>query len=334
MFRGGVFGAWCWLALVLHEARSLLLSGHTHLESDSKLAAHQKPKAPTVVIGGFGDSGTRGAKAMLDSLGLRMCSKIFEETGDNLPTAIGIQEGTREHIAKMLANGNGEVSLKAYRNSKADFKAVLEAQKQGVAQTYRCLDDDSEVPWGFKNPWQLAAWPVTEFAFKNETKLIAVMRDPRDVCTSEGDNSYMDYLCDAVLGKRCRGERDCYSFWAKFHASFVDHYSSAGNVKLVRIEDLVMPEPTEQKPRASVKCLLDFIGLPSNAGAIKESLGVLHEHVDAYMGHHYKASAFQRFIRTTITRFHSDPTVQATMSRFGYDPKAFHLMQHDVPIMC
>merc|ERR1719277_2926356 len=135
----------------------------------------------------------------------------------------------------------------------------------------------------------------------------------------------MTYPCGSVLGRPCSGEKDCYSFWAKFHFNLLAEYGSQGNVKLVRIEDLVVPEPASKEARATAKCMLEFVSLSASKKSIEDALLTMHGHRGAYMGHHYGANWLQRSLRVAQTRWHADPLVREMMLRFGYNPKAFQL---------
>mmetsp|Transcript_35999 Transcript_35999/g.64707 ORF Transcript_35999/g.64707 Transcript_35999/m.64707 type:complete len:346 (+) Transcript_35999:52-1089(+) len=296
---------------------------------------------PDVIIAGIGNSGTRGVKQLMETLGLRMCKDI-NENEDNIETSFSTNSWVLDQLTRLISEGR-KLSVEAYEKYPDSFQRLLMWQREKVAATYHCAlpNSDEHAIWGFKNPSQLYMWPVTHLAYAGRTKLLLVTRDPRDICTAENQNQF-EAFCPGLLGRACSGESDCYSFWARVWSDVLAEFVPKGNVKLVRIEDLAVREPA--MVRSKVRCILNYAGLtappssssnPSllsfeptqiNDDVIEKSLIPIHEHSSSFMGHHYNATDQDRREHVALTSNHNDPLVKQMMLRLGYDPKEFALL--------
>lgn len=304
--------------------------------------------APNLVIAGVGNSGTRGVKDLMQKLGLQMCYDV-NDSQDNMKTDPGFHPKVRKALKSLLEGDGGRISLAAYQRDSPQFQSLVSWQEKAVAETARCAREGSHAgPWGFKNPQQLYLWPISKHLYGDRSKLLLVARDPRDICSSRNQIQFNTY-CESLLGRRCGGESDCYSFWAKLNSDFLDENANTDSVRLVRIEDLAVPEP--EVSRARVECLLDFSGLRQRQGEIGRlwsrgrrllfgdddiatAVSTIHAHSKSYMGRHYGASDADRKSRVEFTSKHQDPLVRKTMLRLGYDPDSFSLLQPRESTVC
>lgn len=316
----------------LHFGAGLLLR-----PADLKRSSADAP----IIIAGVGDSGTRGVKELMEKLGVDMCWDT-NDSQDNQRTDPLLHPKVIQHLKNILRHKH-RISLSAYQEDASSFQALVRWQKQQVSSTYRCAQSFAVKPalWGFKNPQQLYMWPISEYAFGGNSRLLVVLRDPRDICTSRNQNQFKMY-CDSVLGRPCANdEDDCYSFWAKLFSDFLDEHSMKDTVKFVRIEDLSVSDPALS--RRTVQCLLSFANIEERSSLfssllsylptalagpdeIQHALEPLHAHRSSYLGWHYNATEESRMAHVRHTKDHHDPLVQETMLRLGYDPNSFKLL--------
>lgn len=288
--------------------------------------------APTLIVGGLCDSGTRGVKTLVEAMGLRMC-RIVNDSEDNMYTA-SILSNVEHSIIAMLYNGHGEFSVRSYRKSPRAFYHVAHWLAGRTLKTRGCVDPNTSkrLQWGFKNPQQSLIFPVSEYLFENRTKLLLVVRDPRDICTARNQRMF-DTFCSSILGRVC-DSTDCYSFWAKLHKNMLSAYSDSGIVKAVRIESLVSPISPGTVVRQTAECISSFAGLQPDENKIGSVLNTMSEHRDAYMGHHYGQTSRDRDELVNATRNHHDPLVGDVMKQFGYSPDEFMLIKPSAGIVC
>lgn len=315
------------------------------MPAQSNTQAGSPGSVPSLIIAGVGGSGTRGVADLMENLGLHMCEYV-NAAQDNLDTDPSEHPGIKEKLKRLLHVGGHRISVEAYQQDPATFKELVAWQKQQVERTRMCsiwqMNEDGI--WGFKNPQQLYLWPMSQYAYGNQSRLLLVVRDPRDVCSSHNHHQFNDY-CESVLGRTCVGESDCFSFWAKVHSELLDGKAAQGTLTFVRIEDLSVPEPSVA--RARVECMLSSAGMAKAAGfssylnsflnipdKIETALRPVHAHSTSYMGQHYGASDEERHRLIKLTSEHKDALVRKTMLRLGYSPEAFALSKPQEAVFC
>mmetsp|Transcript_24251 Transcript_24251/g.46054 ORF Transcript_24251/g.46054 Transcript_24251/m.46054 type:complete len:342 (+) Transcript_24251:86-1111(+) len=299
---------------------------------------------PPVIIAGIGDSGTRGVKELMQTLGLRMCNEV-NENQDNIRTSFMRESEMLHGILHLIRAADSTLSANYQRNVDA-FQHLLAWQKRHLEATKDCAlrtSKDANAVWGLKNPAQLYMWPITEHAYANRSKLLLVVRDPRDICTSSNKEQF-NAFCESLIGRPCEYESDCYSFWAKVWYDVSEHFVPNGNVKLVRIEDLAVPEPAVARPK--VECMLEFAGLGTHSDQsrtfhsymkqrdVEKALDQVHHHSSTYMGRRHGATAWYRKYLASHTKHHKDPLVKQMMLHLGYDPSSFKLLEPKEAAMC
>jgi len=235
---------------------------------------------PAVIITGICDSGTRGVTDALMNLGLKVCKKtLHPHTLDSDLT----NPFTKIH--KILASSEG---LHFKKQEKADlFEEAVTFEREAAKKTRQCIDEESGTStglWGYKNPDHIFLLPVLDKAFNHTAKYLIVARDPRDVCTAENQIQYNTWGKQVLQGQT----DDCYQFWAMTWKEVLDNYGSSNAVKVVRIEDLVMPDPSRSTiSKKTLRRTLRFIGISPKPRRIKAKLKQMHKFAGEYMVHHY-----------------------------------------------
>jgi len=296
-------------------------------------------RPPNAVIVGLGDSGTRGVKTALESCGLHFCD-YTNPSGDNSYT-------THSHhfIRSMLEASDGEANNPDGYERSERFETAVTGEVKGASKTYECMleryapSQGEDVAWAYKNPAHFMQLPVMDAAFQKQAKFLAVSRDPRDICTGDNQNQLGKFgnlvLKDGWVDKRLNKENggasnrktfrrqqakrhDCPLYWAKVWNASMSNYNDE-RLKVVRIEDLVVPNPTKRSRSFSVmRCVLNHVELASPSSTVLSALRSMHKFRVAYLGerldHKKKASLEGEF----ATRF-DEPLIHEMMEEIGYN---------------
>ena len=248
-------------------------------------SSHVPP--PKVVIAGIGDSGTRGVRNLLYKLGVQMCS-IVNPASDNECSML-----PHNNIYSLLACTRGHVSASGYATCGKAFTAAVDAEADGVARSWHCLGDRSERLWGFKNPRHVYLLPVIEHLYAAATMPILVARDPRDVCTGSNTGQFNEL-------RRYGRYNDCFAWWASTWSDILEG-DGAKRFVIVRIEDLVLPEPrADGASMAVVHCLAKHAKLGDiNTTTALSELQVMHGFAGSYGGSRHSSSTRQALITRT-----------------------------------
>mmetsp|Transcript_67030 Transcript_67030/g.196013 ORF Transcript_67030/g.196013 Transcript_67030/m.196013 type:complete len:371 (+) Transcript_67030:74-1186(+) len=291
--------------------------------------------APDIVIMGFGDSGTRGVKKIMHALGLAMCH-IINNSGDNLLT-----EKTHAYIPELLQAAKGQVSsARGYMSSK-DFLNVVQAELFWANKTLQCAMGDrglsgeslpTDVKWGFKNPKHIYMLPVMDVAFHGKQNMLAVARDPRDLCTAHNQRQF-HHFGDIVLRNssiKNRGTR-CLEFWSAVWTSVLQEYAHNEKFLIVRIEDLVIHDPTtSRKSYETLGRVVELAGISPSTDDMLKQLEIAHRHKDSYMGNHYGKSKEDRKREEESTASASH-RVHEVMLAIGYNVTHYGLTRPQHP---
>lgn len=342
-------------------------------------AFHGDAKSPDLVIFGMGGSGTRGVKEMMQHLGILTCHAA-NAAGDNVHTM-----GSHTYIKDLLLAAEGHVSeMKGYMSSKV-FHEAVQAEVTGAQNTLDCVikdnglsveDNATVFKWGYKNPRHLFVLPVVDKAFRGEQKMLAVARDPRDLCSGRNQGQYHLYgdFVKAPTGfedvrssermntsafsdehsalqirlgiagdaatwisyKRQNPQwkthiSDCMLFWSHVWSSILQEYKQRENFLVVRIEDLVIHEPTpSSKSYETLRHLMDYVNVSSRADQMLQELSIAHSHTNSYMGHHYNVS--QEYVNTLEREVASyNGPVHETMKALGYGVEHYGMVKPTHP---
>mmetsp|Transcript_39522 Transcript_39522/g.114053 ORF Transcript_39522/g.114053 Transcript_39522/m.114053 type:complete len:349 (-) Transcript_39522:91-1137(-) len=306
---------------------------------------------PSIVLGGIGDSGTSAVISAIQRLGLVHCKKhnVWEEPESAGMTPDGFKRV--DIIRGMLELGHFKMTQAAYQTYPMMWEKSLEyvlhlARMEGECIQKQWLNegklDQAPASWGFKEPhfgWLL---PSMDAAYELRTKYLIIARDPRDVCNGLLQDQFQSY-----------GEQlwitDCYIWWAKYWNELLNRYESTARLKVLRIEDLVVPDPTQGSSSFDVlQCVLNFAGLASDTSAVMNVLTKFHSVLDApgpldknmmhelegfhnysshYLGHRFgqTGEALRELERKVAN--HTDPILRNSMLRLGYNFTNFGLLK-------
>jgi len=302
-----------------------------------KYQIHGKAATPTpnVVIVGIGDSGTRGVKLMMQHLGISMCSQT-NATEDNALT-----KPAHQYIPSLLEAANGRISKEGYMSSTVFNKAVL-AESAGAQNTLDCIIEDmglknASLPisfkWGFKNPRHAYLMPVMDVAFHSKHKVVMVARDFRDLCTADNTGQYGTYG-EIVLGELVdeKSLAQCMRFVASVWASVLQEYGDNENFLVVRIEDLVMPDPkASNTSQLILKRIMEHAAdISPSTEQLQEELKEPHAHRDSFMGHHYGMTLAERTTLEIKTASYTGE-VHEMMKALGYHTHHYGLIDPSHP---
>jgi len=282
---------------------------------------------PSVVIVGFGDSGTRAVKDTFEFLGVKFSPLQDPDAGDNWASVINDM-----YTPLLLSAGQGKISREGYSKD-----PLLWAQAQGsVANsiwltfggiaTQLGLDMVDSVPWGLKSPGQMYMLPVYDAVLKDSGRYLFVARDPRDFCAVDPGgihNATQKEL--AWFGQYKAGTNngtDCFGFWASGMQDVFDLYENDSRLGILRIEDLVMPDPAVDKSSTHIlNSLADFAGVPrpSSEDALRW-LTQQHSFSGSYMGQHYNLNDKNRSEIEANFSMHvkEHPGERALLDKLGY----------------
>jgi len=318
---------------------------------------------PDVVIVGFGDSGTRGVTAMLEHLGLSVCNHTYPDTMDNTLTF-----PVHDLIPELLKDAGGLVSNRArYKNSSVMPRAA-HMEQQNARRTLECILEgqglhEDAMPrgfrWGFKNPKHVYVMPVMDEAFQGKQQVLAVARDPRDLCTAENQGQFdlygssvaapsrrleLDKLIRlpenwVALGRGSRStipnmsepvdaqrpHKKCMEFWAAVWASVLLEYGHRNNFRVVRIEDLVIHDlAVSNTSRNVLKGMMEYIGISAGSQGMQKELRKGHAYRNSYMGHHNGLTMASRRDLEKETASYVGP-VHTIMEALGYEIQHYGL---------
>jgi len=320
--------------------------------------------APDIVIAGIGDSGTRGVRQMMEHLGVAMCHYV-SVNDDNLHTF-----GTNKYITPLLEAAGGSVSqAKGYMSSDV-FNESVQTELYGARRTHDCAIQDvglnenalpADFKWGYKNPNHFFLLPVMDAAFHGKQKVLAVARDPRDLCTACGPNlSYLAPACGlpgrsppveslgdgvgppedlktwatmsalSVSVDKLKPHKSCMLFWSHVWKSILQEYFHKDNFLVVRIEDLVIHDPTSNKARETLQHVMRYVNISPGMHEIQRELEVAHQYKDSYMGHHYNMTETYRTNLEDETATYTG-IVHDVMRALGYHTHHYGLTEPDHP---
>lgn len=280
--------------------------------------------SPSVVIVGICDSGTRGVEEAVINLGFKACQwALHEGSRDNILT-----RQLNDYINPVLTASNGSIS--DLQKDAPEFADAMDTEIAGAAKSLSCiLEQESENPqaqltWGYKNPDHIFLLPVVDAAFDYQPKFLIVARDPRDSCTAHNQGQYDKYKQHFFN----EGEQqDCWQFWARVWDRVLNTYEHSQRVAVVRIEDLVMPNP-DADPTSLMKLeqVMSFMGIdPTEENMIAELKG-MHAYNETYMGHHYNMTEEDRHhLLGEISSRHDNTLLFKSMRRLGYSTSGFEL---------
>jgi len=294
-----------------------------------KKADNVKFYHPSTVIVGICDSGTRGVEQMVVNLGFKVCQESLHESSlDN-----DLTKGLNDFINPILEFAEGSISDRQL--SAPNFSDAVATELAGAAESLSCILGEDEtsleaghLTWGYKNPDHIFLLPVIDAAFEQKSKYLIVARDPRDSCTAHNRGQLHHYGTHFL-----DEQQDCWQFWAKVWDSVLNTYEHDHRVKVVRVEDLVMPDPTRNSISfAKLQQVVDFMNIsPTEEEMIAELQG-MHAYQDSYMGHHYNMTDEDRQSLLSDIAARPDNTMLfKSMRRLGYSTSGYEVTTPECP---
>jgi len=217
---------------------------------------------------------------------------------------------TREpRIISFLRAGNGEMTRAAFLNNHSMFWTTVVWMKQMAHRDFECLLENysstANLYWGFKEPHYAWLLPVMDEAFYNLTKYLIVARDPRDICSNSLQDQFEKY-------GQYMGQPDCYKWWSGYWSHLLDAYEHDARFAVVRIEDLVVPDPRlSLKAVETLNCVITHIGMQVKTPELVSALRLLQGSEEM----------------SSISVLHSTPASEAALRRYPPEVRMENIMK-------
>mmetsp|Transcript_150035 Transcript_150035/g.264810 ORF Transcript_150035/g.264810 Transcript_150035/m.264810 type:complete len:367 (+) Transcript_150035:77-1177(+) len=302
-----------------------------HIPQDAQISLDMKP---SLLISCVGDTGAPEVKNALEGIGLRL-PPVTNPAEDNI-----IASMNTGFVGKLLQLAGGALSPELFKRDATLWESVsTNVRSHVVASAYALLSkghessqDPKDIPWGMKDPVQPWLLPAFDEVFENHTKYLMVVRDPRDMLTNSNQNMFMN------LGSFHMKSSDPLDFWTRAMTQIMDLYEEDPRFQIVRVEDLVMPDPATDESSARVlACLAEFAGLPPpSPDASRAVLTEMHKHRGSYMGQHGGLDSDSRAVLEwdVAARLEAQPQLARLMKRLGYHSKHYGRIQPQSSRIC
>jgi len=295
-----------------------------------------------ILVGGIGDSGTRGVQILLAHLGVDLGYRNFpgiedsvSRTDDSLVFMHKVQTWTCNAGKMIMVNAHDiyaagiEKSHSLSYNERTFDKSELWGLGRQFAanvtlQMYNAVRKDamidhnlhSSMLYGFKHPRTSLVLPLFHDVLGRKFRFVHVLRDGRDV--ANGSNRKMFHaLCSDYFNRKCENSlSDELKFWAALNLE-VYHWAQKNlhpwQYHLIRIEDIV------DGRKQCLHQLSQFLGLPDEHFYERVTDKFLENefatHQMTYSGRKWSAEQSRRF-----SKFASKiPEVAVAFETFGYD---------------
>lgn len=284
---------------------------------------------PDLIIGGIGGSGTRGITTALQEVGLLVSNTKTQAEDDIFSWAT-----QNKYTTKLLDIAGGVFSPMGYKRNETLWNHASESLKMTamasglsiVAQNYELAGQ--KVKWGTKNPASFLLMPLYDEITSNHSRYLFVLRDPRDLRSAKVQANFEVFGSHMIASKNLT---DYWGYWSGLMSDLLQHYEDDPRFKMVRIEDLVVPDPNQELTSYHVlDCITAHAGLsrPAAASALK-ALTESHKHSESYTGEHNgRTKEGQAKMADDLwVRAQQDPKVESIMKRIGYDPQTHALLK-------
>jgi len=180
--------------------------------------------------------------------------------------------------------------------------------------------------------------PVMDMAFHSKQRMLAVARDPRDVCSGQNQGQFTIFGEQVKLPDDLRLKTNdsvqetfvttelgaCMEFWANAWASVLHEYALIDRFLVVRIEDLVIPDPaTSNASHTILKRMMKHAGLSPSRDECQKQLEISHRYANSYMGHSYVTAESQDKLEHEVASYTG--IVHEVMQAFGYNVDRYGL---------
>jgi hypothetical protein len=286
-----------------HKNEEQIKSGRAKEEADellqgllTRIGDGQGP----IIVGGIGDSGTRGAREVLIHLGAQMLgvpyvlsgSKDSEIYMSSYPTVDSKGERVLRAPAGLYNAPISRAHSLNYNESSMSFDhyhmgrqyvAKMVSRSMSISQQFRGQGKPID-PWGFKHPRTCLLMPFWYGSLKDKFVFVHVLRDGKDIVEGDNEKLFHDH-CKPYYGKTCsNGLSTKLDFWADLNRD-VFEYALNSNMGphqyvAIRVEDLVMGNS------ACYKRLAAFIGIqPQDMETrVEKSIEANKGHMSSYLG--------------------------------------------------
>lgn len=248
------------------------------------------PRGP-VIVGGIGDSGTRGARLLVDALtGYQTCPVPgCNEAGDNvLMFRFTAGRVFQRNGRRVFYNATRDIPEEQLR----DF-----SHHMCLGTLFTLMREDKRAAtrgrWGWKAPHSIYYLPFFEYFFEGKLRFVHVIRDGRDVALGDNQNQYQA-ICGKTqetrdLGCDPKSLSNRLLFWALMNLQVFEYGMQVlgpDRYFVLRTEDFALvPDATP-----AVLDLLDFLGERQTAAGVAEAVAGCSGHQSSYGGNKYTAA--------------------------------------------
>ncbi|KAH9262889.1 hypothetical protein BASA82_000094 [Batrachochytrium salamandrivorans] len=257
-----------------------------------------------VIVGGIGDSGTRGVRQVLRELGVQMLNEgEVNHHGDSK-----IYE---EHYS-VYDNAS---QLWATRRARLLYKMAVHRTRQ----------------LAYNTPRTMFLLPFIVSALEHRVKFVHVLRDPKHIVSGNNQKMFMEE-CHRFYGGG--PERKCpktlikrFQFWADTNweiYQFAQRYMTNQSYLLVRTEDFVLGTPQ------CYSRLARFVGAKPSKLAMENAIGSAtpyrHRYFGTEMNDRTKLEVFEALKRSSSKLdIYNHYDVKTVAQNFGYSTNSFEL---------
>ena len=294
------------------------------------------------VVGGIGDSGTRGIREVLRAFRVQMLGERYvNRQGDShvfealYPVYDAKSKTWSERRAReMYKQGIARAQSVRYNESFFSAKAWEHGRQWAGAMLWRSRHisammkaERSGEPlefWGMKHPRSMLTLPILASALGDKIRFVHVFRDAKEVVS--GDNQKMfsghcrkyyglgRYKCSPSFEKK-------YEFWADANTDAIriaERYLSSKSYLAVRIEDFVAGN------QDCFRRLARFVGIPDGDidRDMARALNTTVPHASSYFGQRRGDSTKNELYRELQA---APPRVRNLMDALGYSHYSFKL---------
>eukprot|EP00404_Azadinium_spinosum_P005735 CAMPEP_0180443254 /NCGR_PEP_ID=MMETSP1036_2-20121128/14574_1 /TAXON_ID=632150 /ORGANISM="Azadinium spinosum, Strain 3D9" /LENGTH=371 /DNA_ID=CAMNT_0022449549 /DNA_START=152 /DNA_END=1267 /DNA_ORIENTATION=+ len=195
-----------------------------------------------IIIGGLSDSGTRGAKFVLNvllNITMQTASVGTEEDDKIMNGAIG------QFWTTFLRNVSGTISNETY-SSAPGFHTMANELCQAVQRDWE-LAGKPLGAWGFKSPRSILMTPVWNYMFGDNYRFVHVVRDPRSNCEKGANMIQYKHACEPLLSsEECEYPQGCFKYWTKVNGDVHKMFAKdrlGSQYVFMSMDRLVLPKP-------------------------------------------------------------------------------------------
>jgi len=285
-----------------------------------------------IIIGGLSDSGTRGARAVVQEVAnVTMQSSKINEAGDDLI----ITEPVSKWWEAFLPLVNGTISAETFRDASQFEKMALDLCS-AATESWEAAGKPQGL-WGWKLPRSIVMAPVWDYLFQ-DYQLVHVVRDPRFNCAKGSNKVFYETICDELLGKQvCMSKASCFKFWARLNGDIFDMYHKGTTQRrqyvLMSMDRLTTPSPEKASMSyVHLERILSQIGFASMRPAVNEQfilkmLAKEHGYAATYSPAQMSPAERHELTVSFAEQCSRDHEIRRVAAKMGYECEDFGLDQ-------